>query len=227
MASLSSLAHAELMSTDTVNAIPGWYANEPIHFTEDSNEEVVDGSIDYAVYAPGNFNLSFPGQDPSGGSEYVYRYQLHNNAGTSTDYMKKLTVGLVGLVAITDAANCEWIEPNTGPYPSGGVAPSASQVGIIGDPPTSAIWGYKASAPISPGSDSKMLIFTSPYSPTFQVASVLSQSLINHRVDNGGNQYNWWEGQLPSPDPVPEPSSLFCLLASAGFFIVYRVLRRK
>jgi hypothetical protein len=184
MASLSSLAHAELISTDTVNAIPGWYASEPIHFTEDSNGKVVDGSIDYAVYAPGDFNLSFPERDPSNGAQYVYRYQLHNDAGTSTDYMKKLTVGLVG---ITGAANCKWIEP--GPIYSGDVEPTL-QVKLIGSPnPTSAVWSFNPNTPINPGSDSKMLIFTSPYGPTFQLASVLSQSLINR------NRSRRWRGR--------------------------------
>jgi len=223
MASFSTPAHAELIASDTAHAIPGWFATEDIHFIEQSLGKIVDGSIDYAVYAPGNFNLSFPGQDPSGGTQYVYRYQLHNNAGTSTDNMLELTVGLVG---ITNAANCEWIEPTSGPYLNVGVAPSSSQVGLVGGPPpTSANWGYKASAAITPGNYSKMLIFTSPYGPTFQSATVLSQSTDAHGVDNLGNQYNSWEGLAPSP--VPEPSSFFSFLAIGGSFIVYRVLRRK
>ena len=47
-----------------------------------------------------------------------------------SDYMKKLTVGLVDITSVTGWF-CTWIEP--GPlYPSGGVAPSGTQVGFVG-----------------------------------------------------------------------------------------------
>jgi hypothetical protein len=225
MVSFSTPALAGLISTDTVHAMPGKFGTEVIQFTEEPSGKFVDGSIDYAVYAPGDFNLSFPGQDPSGGTQYVYRYQIYNNSGTSNDYMNKLTVALVGLTNLTDAMNCTWIEP--GPiYPAGGIAPATSMTGITGNPPDSANWGYKSSSPpINPGSYSKMLIFTSPYEPTFQIASVFSQSTDAHWVDNTGHQYNWWEGQLPSP--IPEPSSLLSLLAIGILFSVYRALRKS
>jgi hypothetical protein len=219
--SFSAPAHAELLSSDTAHAIPGWFDTKIVQFQEESNGKFVDGSVDYAVYAPGQFNLSFPGKDPSNGTQYVYRYQLYNNAVTSSDYIKKLTVGLAG---ITNAANCKWIDPDP-PYASGGAVPTL-QVALIGTPnPTSAVWSYKASAPLNPGNYSKMLIFTSPYEPTSRLSTIYSQSTIAHWVDGGGNQYNWWEGQLPSP--IPEPTSFCSLLIFGGLFTTYRVLRRK
>ena len=219
MAWFASPAHAELIGSDTIHAYQDWFGTKSIQFHEESNGKYVDGSIDFVVYAPGDFNLSFPGQDPSNGTQYVYRFQLNNDAGTNNDYMKKLTLGLVG---ITGAANCKWIEPDSGPYSGGGVAPAND--GLAGTPnPTSAFWSYSASNPIIPGSYSKMLIFTSPNGPTFRLATVNSQSTMDHWVDGSGNQYNWWEGELPSP--VPEPSLLIGLLAAAGCLIVYRTLK--
>ncbi len=209
MVSFSTSAHADLITDDTVNAMPGWYGTESIQFDE-SNGKNVDGSVDYAVYAPGKFNLSFPDADPSNGAQYVYRYQLYNNPGPdSTDFIRKLTVGLVG---ITDSTGwyCEYIEPDP-LYPSGGVAPTF-QVQLTGSPYTSAVWAFKASAPVNPGSYSKMLIFTSPYGPTFHAATVLSSSSTDV-----------WEGQLPSP--VPEPASFISLLILGGLLVVFRALR--
>jgi hypothetical protein len=215
----SAPVQAGLVAADTANAMQ--FGTKIVQYTEESNGKYVDGSVDYAVYAPGKFNSSFPGQDPSNGTQYVYRYQLYNNAGTSSDYMKKLTVGLVG---VTLAANCKYIEP--GPlYSSGGIAP-LQQAALIGTPnPTSASWSYGSSVAINPGNYSKMLIFTSPYGPTERLATIYSQSSVAHWVGLGGEQYNWWEGQLPSP--VPEPASMCGLLAFGGILLVYRTLRRK
>ena len=79
---------------------------------------------------------------------------------------------------------------------------------VIGTPdPTSAVWSFKASALLGTSEHSEMLIFTSPYGPTFQPATVLSQSTTE-----------WWQGQVPSP--VPEPASLVGLLTSSGILIV-------
>jgi hypothetical protein len=222
---LSSPVYATLISTDTANAMPGWYGTLPIQFTEElaAGNVFVDASVDYAVYSPGKFNASFPGMDPSNGTQYVYRFQLHD-AADSGDYLRKLSVGLVD---INSAAGwfCTWIEP--GPiYPSGGVAPSASQVGFVGTPPTSVNWGFKTSTGmVTAGNDSKMLIFTSSFAPTFQSATINSRSTVGWWTDDGGNQYNWWQGQLPSP--VPEPATLFSLLVAGAIFSGYRVLRRK
>lgn len=208
-AATCTTALGSLIVADTVNAIPGWYGTEIVQFEESG--EFVDGSIDYAVYAPGQFNLSFPGQDPSSGAHYVYRYQLHNNAVTSTDFMKKLSVGLVG---ITNAANCKVIEP--GPlYPVTGTIAPTQQVKLIGTPPTSAVWSFKSTdPPVNPGYSSKMLIFTSPNSPTRLAASLYSQATDT-----------WWEGSLPSP--IPEPVSLVSLLIFCCCLFAYRVLRRN
>lgn len=211
-------SYATIVAADAANALEGWYGSLPVQFTVDP-EKPVDGSIDYAVYAPGKFNLSFPGQDPSNGARYVYRYQLHNNdVSVSSDYIKKLTIALVG---DTQAANCMWIEPTSGPYSIEGFVPDY-RVRLTGSPPTSAIWYYRESSALQPGSDSKMLIFTSPYGPTYRLATIGSSSAIGHSVDYLGNQYNQWEGMVPSP--VPEPASLCSLLLFGGILAVIRAL---
>jgi hypothetical protein len=219
--SLPTSASATLITADTDNAMPGYYGTKSIHFYEESNQMTVDGSIDYAVYAPQQFNVSFPGKDPSNGTQYVYRYQLYNNAATSHDYMLSLTVGLPGFTG--DATYCKWVEP--GPiYPDGGLAPG-SRNKLIGTPPTSALFEYRGSAPLQPGNFSKMLIFTSDYPPTYRFASVVSSCSIQRWVDEDGNQYNWWEGQVPSP--VPEPASLIGLLVFGACALAYRALSRN
>jgi hypothetical protein len=221
--SCSTAVHATLIDADTTNAMPGWYGTLPVQFTEElkSGNVVVDASIDYAVYAPGKFDLSFPGKDPSNGLQYVYRYQLHD-AADSGDYLKKLSVGLVD---ISSAAGwfCTSVDP--GPiYPAGGLAPPT--IGIVGAPPTSVNWAYKASTGLlTAGGDSTMLVFTSPFAPTLQSATITSSSTVGWWIDDKGNQYNWWQGRLPSS--VPEPASLFLLLAAGAVFSGYRVLRCK
>src|SRR4051812_44653540 len=51
-------------------------------------------SVDYAVYAPGQFNLTFPGQDPSAGSQFVYAYQLSNVGLATQRPIQSLSVGI-------------------------------------------------------------------------------------------------------------------------------------
>jgi hypothetical protein len=221
--SFSIPAHATLITEDTANAMPGWYATLPVQFTEEltSGNVFVDASVDYAVYAPGDFNLSFPGKDPSNGLQYVYRYQLHN-ASDSGDFLKKLSVGLVD---ITSAQGwfCTWVDP--GPiYPDGGVVPPT--IGFVGTPPTSVNWAYKTSSGfITAGHDSKMLIFTSPFPPTYASATITSRNTVGWYVDDQGHQFNWWRGELPSP--VPEPATLISLFVAGVVFSGYCVLRRK
>ena len=36
----------------------------------------LNATVDYAVYAPGSFDLSFPNADPSDGTDYVYAYRF-------------------------------------------------------------------------------------------------------------------------------------------------------
>jgi hypothetical protein len=213
-------ADATLITSDTNNAMPGYFGTATIQFEED-NGKFVDGSIDFAVYDKGHFNSSFPGQDPSNGTRYVYRYQLYNNSSaTSTDYMKLLTVGLAG-DGDTQAANCTWIDPGIGSYPSGGVVPTSGASSIIGTPATSVVWSFQ-SPRVQPNTHSYMLIFTSPFSPKYRTASVNSSNTPSHYTDNQGGQHNQWWGQVPSP--IPEPASWISLAMFCGFLLAYKAL---
>jgi hypothetical protein len=209
---LSVSANASLLPDDTEHAMPNWFGTKTFNFHEEAQGVDVNGSIDYAVYDKGQFNLSFPGQDPSDGTQYVYRFQLFNNSVTSGDFLKKLTIGLMNIQNVSNW-NCTWIEPDTGGYTSGDIAPKSSQVGFVGT--TSVNWGFSAST-LQPGLSSKMLIFTSPNPPTLASATLNSRATSSHFIENG-IEYNWWEGQLPSP--VPEPSTI-CGLMMAGMLLL-------
>jgi hypothetical protein len=221
--SFSVPAYATLIAEDTANAMPGWYATLPVQFTEEltGGNVFVDASVDYAVYAPGDFNLSFPGKDPSGGLQYVYRYQLHNASG-SGDFLKKMTIGLVDITS-AEGWFCTWVDPEP-IYTGGGIVPPT--IGFVGSPPTSVNWAYKSSSGfITAGEKSKMLIFTSPFPPTYGSATINSRNTVNWYMDDQGHQFNWWKGQLPSP--VPEPATFVSLFVAGVLFFGYRVLRRK
>jgi hypothetical protein len=218
LASFSTLAHADLIPDDTNHAYQNCFGTVSVHYYEEDKDKTVDGRIEYVVYGPGGFDASFPGKYPSGDNKYVYRYQLYNNAGDNNDYMKTFTVALVG---DTGAANCWWVDPSP-LYPSG-ITPSTSQT-IPPSMPTSALWRYTATNPIDPGENSQLLVFTSPNPPTFHLATIASTSSWAHGGE-GDTQYNSWEGQLPSP--LPEPSSIFSLLAIGGAILVNRLCKRK
>ncbi len=77
------------------NSMTGW--NGTVNFDTTFSIYTVKAEVDYAVYAPGQFNLSFPGGDPSGGSHYVYAYRVHNTGSSPFSTEKNpehFTVGL-------------------------------------------------------------------------------------------------------------------------------------
>ena len=48
------------------------------------NNAVLLVNVDYCVYAPGQFSLSFPAwDDPTDGTQYVYAYQIFNDVDRS------------------------------------------------------------------------------------------------------------------------------------------------
>lgn len=135
----------------------------------------LQATLDYAVFAPGDFI----GTDPSGGSEYVYAYQVFNTStGRSVDTFS------VGLLAGHGAGNAG-AEPG---YPQvGGVAPTLVTIGadsVVADLLTPAV---------APGGFSQVVIFTSPNGPTFASASVRSGGVV---------------AQEMAPTPVPEPATI-------------------
>ncbi|MGA2031017.1 MAG: PEP-CTERM sorting domain-containing protein [Thermoguttaceae bacterium] len=180
---------------------------------------LLDVAVDYAVYAPGQFHASTTlgnPTDPSNGSEFVYAYQL-NNVGVFN--VACFSVGLAD-AADSDAgkeadklpANIGFVanfpgDPNGFPpfseaftYPSGG------------RPAQSADWSYSSSLPA--GSYSNILIYTSPYPPHTDAATVQAGQIAT-------------EG-LPSPfNPAPEPASGLLLAVAAVFLLAVRVCRPR
>jgi hypothetical protein len=202
---ISAPACAGMLSTD-IHAMQ----RGSVPFYDDYQAPAIfDGTLDYAVYSPGSsFNDTFgAGADPSNGTRYVYAYQIISTS--STDPIKLMTVGLAAGASPADPG---YVASSSGTSPNGGSNPS-SLIGS-GTPPVynSSSWKFLVTK-IEPGQSSKVLYFTSPYGPEMDSVSLQGAAI------------SAWTGSVPSP--VPEPASIFYLLACGGVFLVYRVLRRK
>lgn len=151
----------------------------------------VSATMDYAVFAPGAFGAS-GGTDPSGGTQYVYAYQVFATGSPFTS----ASVGLVpGSIAFNDTFSTT--------YPlAGGTAPAVNV--FQGAPPTSFfnLW----SPAVGAAGYSAVLLFTSPQSPIYASASVANGAFSN---------------QQTAPSPLPEPTSLV-LLGIGSLFALRR-----
>jgi hypothetical protein len=163
-----------------------------------SNGTALNGTLEYAVYAPGKFDAAFgAGTDPSGGNNYVYAYAF--SSSTSTDGIKLLTVALEGNESVAFPG---YVSSTSGVTPN--IPGSSNPCHFVtgGTPPvsTSCAWTY-ATTKVQASQTSKVLYFTSPY---------------DYEWDNATLQgsINTWTGQVPSP--VPEPGTLTSLAMLAG-----------
>ncbi|MCY2955241.1 MAG: PEP-CTERM sorting domain-containing protein [Planctomycetota bacterium] len=178
---LASIASAGFLATDG-SAMPAFQG------TQAFASGTMSADVDYAVYAPGNFgNILTP--DPSGGTDYVYAYQV---MPTGTLPVTFLTVGL----ATGSGAQNEGTAPLYGA--AGGIAPTAWS--IQSSSAAAAFLIPELNAP----SFSQVMLFTSPNGPTFGPAS----------VGDGGNS-----DQQILTTPVPEPASLAFLVLGLGALI--------
>lgn len=204
-------AHSAILASDA-NAIPGF------HGTQDFSTSIatlsMKGEVEYAVYAPGQFKLTFgSGSDPSSDARYVYAYQMHNTGGTADRDLGFLSVGFDG--SGPGGSNPQ----NMGILLVGdhGDDPSASTLIPVGGPPfNSATWNF--STPIPDGHFSEILLFTSPFPPKFYTSSVQGGGLSKESSPpvTGG------PGGLPSP--VPEPATA---LTACGMLATLLIRRRK
>lgn len=175
--------------------------------------------VDYAVYAPGDFGtsatLGFPAAaDPSGGTEWVYAYQINNDLGGQLR-VAALSIQLVPGVISNIATNVS----HTSSTPAGGLEPDAwSFIPIAVDPPTNVKWSF-ANTPhlLLVGLESDILLFTSPFEPTFRGAGITGGSGSIAPLPGDANFL---------PSPAPEPSALF-LAALGGVLLGARYLRRR
>ena len=182
------------LATDS-NAMSGW------HGTVDaaSSTGMFSIDIDYAVYAPGTFDDSFAGQDPSDGTQYVYAYQISNDSLNTLDSVMVFTVGLDGNESpeyLTEVS-CTGCTASTGSS-------------LSGAPPTSATWNYSYGA-LGFGGKSNVLIFTSCYGPEWDFASAMSY-FVQSAPPDGTPCY--------VPSPVPEPGTLAYAIAVIGFLLL-------
>lgn len=197
LVAMTGTAKAGLLTSDSA-AYDGWQGTEPFSFLG-----ILNADVDYAVYAPGHFHqslaLGYP-TDPSGGTQYVYAYQILNNTGGS-EAVSNLSVGLTG--ALPDdqggdkqVSNIGWISPY-----GGEVQPSDGRTNG-GPPPQDVIWDLNLPVPDL----SSILIYTSPFPPEMDSATL-----------QGGPSA---QGTLPSP--VPEPASGVLLCAAIAVLAAVR-----
>jgi len=164
---------------------------------------VVD--VEYCVYAPGQFELSF-GFDPAERGDYVYAYQIFNDLSShpydppeDRDYVSGFSVGLTNIPDPLDEPDNEIpITYIDGP----GQAPLLSYFA-----PGTATWKFIPT--MIHGLFSDILYYTSPYGPGEDNATV-----TGYEADTQ---------QLPSP--IPEPVTAMLLGAGLAAMVVFR--RRK
>jgi len=166
----------------------------------------IKSNVEFAVYAPGKFDLSFgAGADPSGGSQYVYAYEVFNTGVGGLD--RAISLFTVALQPTALAQNIEFLPHAFGFF---GQDPVSSSFGG-GPPPTSARWDYStATVPI--GGNTQILLFTSPKGPTLQSAGVQGGGVPSSNV-------------LPSP--IPEPASWTLLVIGSVALAYRRVVARR
>jgi len=179
-----SAVQAGLLAANSGGAIPAFTGTQ--FYNDGFSSFTVSANVDFAVFAPGAFGVAFPGQDPSGGTEYVYAYQIAN---LSTD-INKMTVGLNGgdepLGSIGSVAGVGLVDPSASLYVGSGT-------------PNSAAWDF-APGQLGNGLSSAVLFFTSPAPPELDTATVNAAFADTHNL----------------PSPTPEPATLTLLALGAG-----------
>jgi hypothetical protein len=192
-------ATASLLDTGTAfnDGVTTWRGTSVFPATPDP---ILSGSIDWVVYAPGQF--PFSGYAPTA-NEYTYVYQLHStgsapitnfsvplenyadNIGTFIDTGH----GMTGIDTVTDGANLF--------LPPGGFAS----------------WDFNG---VGQDQSSCGLVFSSPRMP-FELVGVV----INH----GENR----SFTIPSPSahPVPEPAMIWGLLSGLAMLAATWLRRRR
>lgn len=176
---------------DDPNAMSAWRGVR--RFIASDSAHTLEVDVDYAVYAPGDFG---GGLDPSGGTEYLYAYEILNTVNSDSVEVSSFTVGLE---TMSQAGN---IGTDGGPPGiPGGVSPAAQ--GVTG---SSAVWSFLFDQ-VGYGEDSVTLIYTSPFAPQWLTASVHDGGLSDKEL-------------LPSP--IPEPATVALLTVGAAGMVILR-----
>ena len=201
----TAMGQGEDLANDP-NGFDAWMDNIFITGPVPGVAEILAVWVEFCVYEPGQFQLSFPGEDPSGGSQWVYAYQVFNNIsphpaesiGQNPDYVSRLSVGLDADEA---AQGCYYV-PGTGIVPDG--------TDVIDATSTQAGWDFTqgqmayATGPDPPPAISAVLFFTSPCGPE-----------LDRTTASGAYPGLGW---VASP-LIPEPGTLAILLAGLGLWM--------
>ena len=185
----ASTASGNLLWNDP-QAMAGWSGTQEFFNTD--GDFTIHATVQYAVYAPGQY----AGVDPSGGTEYVYAYQVFNTSEPGVEEISKLSIGIS---LLSGAHNIQFDSSAGAPGLPGGIDPS--NIRLSG---SSARWNFDDNT-IFYGGYSTVLLFTSAAGPRWASGSIQDGGLADTRT-------------MPSPSlltEVPEPMTLVLLAAGA------------
>ena len=158
----------------------------------------LQADVEYAVYAPG----TYPGNDLSGGSKYIYAYQIFNSSrpDIAIDFF---SVGIISGATVDTI----YSDDTYGYIPESAIEPSMSNIfaqsaGFIfaGESLDLKKW-------------SSVLIFSSTYSPTIGFGTISGGGLCGM-------------GDLATPSTVPEPATIV-MIAPALLVLVNKSKKIK
>lgn len=187
---LISAASGGTIATD-INGMAGYQGTETYSYGFGATT-LWTTSVDFSVYEPGQFELSYPAASIPAG-HYVYAYQVDDIIagayGSSYAYVTRFSVGLtgedseVGIIASIST--------------SGDVTPSNSSFAPATPPHDTAGWDFNPR--VNAGETSEVLYFTSPYEPEWDNSTVSGYLSDTQTV----------------PSPTPEPATIGLLAAGA------------
>jgi hypothetical protein len=165
-------------------------------------DPVLGGSVDWVVYAPGQFPFApSTGYTPAP-NEYTYVYQLHSTGSAPiTNYS-------VGIDNYAD---------NLGKFVDSGHGVTGYQpnepMTLSLPPDGAASWDFNG---VGQNESSCGLVYSSPHTPLEYNAIV-----INH------GEYRIFAVPSPSANPIPEPATTWALLSGLGMVSAWWWIRRR
>lgn len=202
---LAGIAAAGPLPTDP-NAIPGWQGSKVLTSAK------ITATVEYAVYAPGDFDTSLALDtpvDPSLDSDYVYAYEVFAGALPVKDLTVQTTLGAIPMSYVgTNHIDHYSFNPELGTAPNNWFFNTGTNPTRV----TNAKW--TSSLGIPSGGHSDILFFTSPFPPQFLTSS----------ISGGGT--NIATSTLPSPIPEPTTAAL-SVIAAVCLFAARRLRARK
>lgn len=170
-------------------------------FSDVSGPDVLSGTVDYAVFAPGDF--PFGGYTPTPG-QLTYAYQIIMNDPDNTESLSELAVFLNG-----DANNLSIFLLEAGDVPPSSFSFSTLlPTATAGD---TANWFFESPG-LDSGDMSYGLVYSSPNIPEYFAGNVV----------NGGLAALVIPLPVPSPIAIPEPSTVTMLGLGALALVLFR-----